>query len=54
MSSSQCRTLDVQCTNLKLTEIIYEEDDDVRYLVELLLRISGNLPMNHLKLRKVN
>ncbi|GJN04835.1 hypothetical protein PR202_ga22410 [Eleusine coracana subsp. coracana] len=52
-SSSQCRSLDVQCVNLKLTEIIYK-DDDVRQLVELLLRISGNLPKNHLKLRKVD
>ncbi|GJN25706.1 hypothetical protein PR202_gb13569 [Eleusine coracana subsp. coracana] len=52
-SSSQCHSLDVQCVNLKLTEIIYK-DDDVRQLVELLLRISGNLPRNHLKLRKMD
>ncbi|KAL6653959.1 hypothetical protein ACP70R_007424 [Stipagrostis hirtigluma subsp. patula] len=53
-SSSQCRSLvDVQCKNLKNTEIIYE-DDDIRQLVELLLRISGNLPKNNIKLTKVD
>ncbi|TVU24456.1 hypothetical protein EJB05_26895, partial [Eragrostis curvula] len=46
--------LDVQCVNLKLTEIIYEEDDDVRQLVEFLLPISGKLQKNHLKLTKVD
>uniref|UniRef100_K3ZN10 F-box domain-containing protein n=1 Tax=Setaria italica TaxID=4555 RepID=K3ZN10_SETIT len=39
-ASSQCQSLDVRCENLKLTEIIHK-DDDVRQLVELLLRISG-------------
>lgn len=40
VSSSQCLNLvDVQCENLKRTEIIYK-DDDVRRLVELLLSIS--------------
>jgi len=45
--------VDVQCKNLKHTEIIYK-DDDVRVLVELLLTISANLPKNNIKLTKVN
>ena len=53
-SSSQCLNLvDVQCKNLKHTEIIYK-DDDVRLLVELLLTISANLPKNNIKLTKVD
>ncbi|CAL4980097.1 unnamed protein product [Urochloa decumbens] len=52
-TSSQCQSLDVQCKNLKLTEIIYK-DDDVRQLVELLLHISGKVPKNYVKLTKVD
>jgi len=53
-SSSQCLNLvDVQCKNLKHTEIIYK-DDDVRLLVELLLTISANLPKNNIKVTKVH
>ncbi|KAG2566366.1 hypothetical protein PVAP13_7NG196508 [Panicum virgatum] len=44
--------VDVPCKNLKLTEIIYKEDD-IRHLIELFLRISGNLPNNCIKLTKV-
>jgi hypothetical protein len=44
-SSSHYHSLDVQCANLKLTEIIYK-DDDARQLVELLIRISENLPID--------
>ncbi|RLM65496.1 F-box protein [Panicum miliaceum] len=33
--------VDVPCKNLKLTEIIYKEDN-IRHLIELFLRISGN------------
>ncbi|KAL6652723.1 hypothetical protein ACP70R_011648 [Stipagrostis hirtigluma subsp. patula] len=53
-SSSDCHNLeDVQCQNLKLTEIIYGEDD-ISHLVELLLRIPGNLSKNYVKLTKVD
>ncbi|KAF8714797.1 hypothetical protein HU200_027326 [Digitaria exilis] len=34
--------VDVQCNNLKLTEIIYRQDDDIHQLIEILLRVSGN------------
>ncbi|KAL6652725.1 hypothetical protein ACP70R_011650 [Stipagrostis hirtigluma subsp. patula] len=47
----------VQCKNLKLTEIIYadeDDDDDVHNLVEVLLGISGSLPNNNIKLIKVD
>uniref|UniRef100_K3YD01 F-box domain-containing protein n=1 Tax=Setaria italica TaxID=4555 RepID=K3YD01_SETIT len=43
--------VDVPCKNLKLTHIIYKEDD-IRQLIELLLHISGNLPNNYIKLTK--
>ncbi|CAL4986897.1 unnamed protein product [Urochloa decumbens] len=52
-SPSQCQTLDIQCDNLKLTEIIYK-DNDVRQLVELLMCISGKMPKNYIKLTKVD
>jgi hypothetical protein len=52
-ASSHCQSLDVRCENLKLTEIIYD-NDDVRQLVELLLRISGRLSKNYIKLTKVD
>lgn len=42
----------VRCENLKLTEIIYEEDDDIRELVELLFHVSRNMPKNYIKLTK--
>ncbi|PUZ47249.1 hypothetical protein GQ55_7G149500 [Panicum hallii var. hallii] len=44
--------VDVPCKNLKLTEIIYKEDN-IRHLIELSLRISGNFPNNCIKLTKV-
>ncbi|KAL6626258.1 hypothetical protein ACP70R_029984 [Stipagrostis hirtigluma subsp. patula] len=47
-TSSQC-----QCENLKLTEIIYQ-DDDASQLVDLLSGILGNLPKNHVILTKVD
>ncbi|KAJ1271117.1 hypothetical protein BS78_06G104300 [Paspalum vaginatum] len=43
---------DFRCENLRLTEIIYR-DDNVRQLVELLLRISRNLPNNYIRFAKV-
>ncbi|KAL6652724.1 hypothetical protein ACP70R_011649 [Stipagrostis hirtigluma subsp. patula] len=43
------KLVDVQCKNLKLTEIIYG-DDDVSNLVKLLLSSSWNLPNNKIKL----
>jgi hypothetical protein len=52
-ASSHYHSLDVQCVNIKLTEIIYKYDD-ARQLVELLLRISGNLPINQIKLRNID
>ena len=45
--------MDVRCENLKLTEIIYK-DDDVGQLVELLLRFSRNLPNNNIRLIKID
>jgi len=45
--------MDVQCENLKLTEIIYK-DDDVGQLVEFLLRFSRNLPNNNIRLIKID
>ncbi|CAO2035118.1 unnamed protein product [Urochloa humidicola] len=45
--------MDVRCENLKLTEIIYR-DDDVRHLVEFLLRVAGNLPKNSIRFTKVD
>ena len=45
--------VDVPCKNLKLTEIIYKEDDDIRHLIELFMRTSGNLPNNCIKFTKV-
>ncbi|CAL5027369.1 unnamed protein product [Urochloa decumbens] len=51
-STPPCPNLvDAPCENLKLTEIIYEEDD-IRQLIDLLLRISGNLPNNRIKFTK--
>jgi hypothetical protein len=38
--------MDVRCENLKLTKIIYK-DDDVGQLVQFLLRFSRNLPNNN-------
>ncbi|CAN6228212.1 unnamed protein product [Urochloa humidicola] len=52
--STPCPNLvDVQCKNLKLTEIIYKEDD-IRQLIDLLMRISGNLPNNCIKFTRVS
>lgn len=45
--------VDVPCKNLKLTEIIYKENDDIRHLIELFMRTSGNLPNNCIKFTKV-
>jgi len=45
--------MDVRCENLKLTEIIYK-DDDVGQLVEFLLRFSRNLPNNNIRLIKID
>ncbi|CAN6270108.1 unnamed protein product [Urochloa humidicola] len=45
--------MDVRCENLKLTEIIYR-DDNVRHLVEFLLHFSGNLPKNNIRFIKVD
>lgn len=45
--------LDVRCKNLKLTEIIYK-DEDVQMLVDLLLSISWDLPKNNIKLTMVD
>ncbi|GJN04832.1 hypothetical protein PR202_ga22407 [Eleusine coracana subsp. coracana] len=53
ISSSQCRSSDVQCVNLKLTEIIYDNDDDIHQLAELLLCFSRSLQKNYIKLTKV-
>lgn len=51
---SQCQNLvDIQCENLKHTEIVYR-DDDIRQLVELLLRLSGNFSNNSIKLTRVS
>ncbi|CAL4991869.1 unnamed protein product [Urochloa decumbens] len=52
-TSSQCQSLDVQCKNLKLTEIIYK-DGNVRQLVKLLRRISEKVPKNYIKVTKVD
>ncbi|GJN02869.1 hypothetical protein PR202_ga20258 [Eleusine coracana subsp. coracana] len=52
-SSQRVKLVDAECKNLKLTEIIYK-DDDVRPLVELLLSISGHLPKNNIKLTKAD
>ncbi|CAL5031947.1 unnamed protein product [Urochloa decumbens] len=53
-STPPCPNLvDAPCENLKLTEIIYKEDD-IRQLIELLLRISRNLPNNFIKLTRVS
>ncbi|CAL4991867.1 unnamed protein product [Urochloa decumbens] len=52
-SPSQCQTLDIQCDNLKLTEIIYK-DNDVHQPVELLMCISWKMPKNYIKLTKVD
>ncbi|KAL6626259.1 hypothetical protein ACP70R_029985 [Stipagrostis hirtigluma subsp. patula] len=41
-----------QCVNLKLTEIIYKDDDSSK-LAELLLDVLGNLQENYVKLIKV-
>jgi hypothetical protein len=46
--------VDVRCENLKLTEIIYK-DDDASHLVKFLLfllRFSRNLPNNSIRLAK--
>ncbi|CAL5031948.1 unnamed protein product [Urochloa decumbens] len=43
----------VRCENLKFTEIIYK-DDDVRHLIEFLLRFSRNLPNNNYRFTKVD
>ena len=45
--------MDVRFENLKLTEIIYK-DDDVGQLVEFLLRFSRNLPNNNIRLIKID
>ncbi|CAN6275758.1 unnamed protein product [Urochloa humidicola] len=45
--------MDVRCENLKLTEIIYK-DDDVRHLVDFLLHFSRNVPNNNIRLKKVD
>ena len=45
--------MDVRCENLKLTEIIYK-DDDVVQLVGFLLRFSSNLPNNNIRLIKID
>ncbi|KAJ1271112.1 hypothetical protein BS78_06G104100 [Paspalum vaginatum] len=45
--------LNVRCKNLKLTEVIYR-DDDVQMLVDLLSNISGDLPKNNIKLTMVD
>lgn len=50
--SKKTSSLDVRCENLKLTEILYE-DDDVRLLVEFLFDISENLPNNTMKITKI-
>ena len=42
--------MDVRCENLKLTEIIYKDDD----VVEFLLRFSRNLPNNNIRLIKID
>ncbi|CAN6372804.1 unnamed protein product [Urochloa humidicola] len=54
-TSSHCQSLDVQCENLKLTEIIYKYGSgNARQLVKLLGRISGKVPKNHIKVTKVD
>ncbi|PUZ47245.1 hypothetical protein GQ55_7G149100 [Panicum hallii var. hallii] len=45
--------MDVRCENLKLTKIIYK-DDDVGQLVQFLLRFSRNLPNNNIRLIKID
>ncbi|GJN27558.1 hypothetical protein PR202_gb15588 [Eleusine coracana subsp. coracana] len=52
-SSQGVNLVDAECKNLKLTEIIYK-DDDVRLLVELLLSISEHVPKNNIKLTKAD
>ncbi|EES12212.1 hypothetical protein BDA96_06G097000 [Sorghum bicolor] len=43
---------DVRCKNLKLTKIIYN-DDDAQKLLNLLFSISSDLPKNNIKFTKV-
>ncbi|CAO2142265.1 unnamed protein product [Urochloa humidicola] len=52
-TSSQCQSLDVQCENLKLTEIIYK-GGDFHLLFKFLQRILGKVPKNYIKLTKVD
>ncbi|RLM73932.1 putative FBD-associated F-box protein [Panicum miliaceum] len=53
MKSIDQNLMDARCENLKLTKIIYR-DDDVGQLVEFLLRFSRNLPNNNIRLVKVD
>ncbi|KAF8772395.1 hypothetical protein HU200_005798 [Digitaria exilis] len=45
--------MDIQCKNLRLTEIIYTDDEVVKLIIELLLPFSRNLPNNNIRLTKV-
>lgn len=53
LSKGCLNQFNVRCKNLKLTEIIYE-DDDAKKVVELLWSMSGDLPKNYIKLTKVD
>ncbi|KAL6652729.1 hypothetical protein ACP70R_011654 [Stipagrostis hirtigluma subsp. patula] len=53
-SSCRLNQMDFQCKNLKLTEIIIYEDDNVHKLVKLLLSISRHLPRNNIKITKAD
>lgn len=45
----------VECKNLRLTEIIYQDDDDSTHLlVKFLLGMSKNMPNNKIEITKVN
>ena len=41
----------VECKNLRLTEVIYD-DDDVHLLVKFLLGMSKNMPNNKIEITK--
>lgn len=46
--------VDFKCENLRLTEIIYQDDDDGYPLVMFFVGISRNLPNNKIELTKVD
>jgi hypothetical protein len=53
LSEGCLNQFNVWCNNLKLIEIIYE-DNDAKKMVEILLSISRDLPKNNINLTQVD